>query len=259
MGLMTPQPDVGTRVIRGEGTAEASWQSWPGLDDLPCVDAAQLVPPGSRVLVLAPHPDDELLGCGGLIRLLAAQGRDVQLLAVTDGGASHPQSSLWPEQKLKQARARESVEAMRRLGAPDVPLWRLGLDDGQVSAQSQRIDSALSLLLKPTDVLIATWRHDGHPDHEATGAAAARAAERHGATLLEMPVWMWHWAEAGDTRVPWDRACRLPLDQATHAAKRDAAQAYRSQLEPDPSTGRDAIVPAHALERVLRDYEVYFR
>jgi LmbE family N-acetylglucosaminyl deacetylase len=256
---MTQHSNAGARAIRGAGTDESRWQSWSGLDALTCVSAAQLVPPGRRALILAPHPDDELLGCGGLVRLLAAEGRDVQLLAVTDGGASHPQSSLWPVPRLKQARALESAEALRRLGAPAVPLLRLGLDDGQVSAQAGRLADVLDRMLRPDDVLVATWRLDGHPDHEAVGMVAAEAALRHRAMLLEMPVWMWHWAEAGDPRVPWDRACRLPLDQASHAAKCDAAQAYRSQLEPDPSTGRDAIVPASALARVLREHEVYFR
>lgn len=256
---MTTEPDAEARAIRGAGTAEISWQSWPGLDQLPCVSAAQLVPRGSRALILAPHPDDELLGCGGLIRLLAEEGRDVQVLAVTDGGASHPDSTIWPAARLKAARAAESADALRRLGATNVRLLRLGLDDGQVAAQGARLADALNLVLRANDVLVATWRMDGHPDHEAVGVVAAAAVARRGATLLEMPIWMWHWAEAGDPRIPWERACRLPLGSAVHAAKRDAAEAYCSQLEPDPSTGCDPIVPKSALARVLRDYEVYFR
>lgn len=259
MAAVNRQPDHAARTIRGAGTDEAHWQSWNGLEQLASVSAAQLVPPGRRALILAPHPDDELLGCGGLIRQLAAAGRDVQVLAVTDGGASHPQSSIWPVPLLKKTRALESAEALRRLGAPTVPLLRLGLDDGQVGAQAGRLADALRLILRADDVLVATWRLDGHPDHEAVGEVAAQAALQRHATLLEMPVWMWHWAEPGDTRVPWERACRLPLDPVAHAAKRAAAQAYRSQLEPDPSTGRAAIVPASALARVLRQHEVYFR
>lgn len=247
------------RTIRGAGTHEASWQAWAGLQALPLVDVGQLAPEGSRVLVLAPHPDDELLGCGGLIRLLAALQRDVQVLAVTDGGASHPASTRWPAALLRQERAHESLLALHLLDAPATPLLRLGLDDGQVAAQAARLAESLDRIVKPGDVLVATCRFDGHPDHEAVGHAAARAAAAHGATLLEMPVWMWHWAAAGDPRVPWERACRLPLDAATQLAKRSAAQAYRSQLEPDPSTGRDAIVPPTALARLLRAEEVYFR
>lgn len=247
------------REIVGPGTDEHRWQSWDGLRRLPQATAGDLVPAGSRALVLAPHPDDELLGCGGLIRQLVALRREVIVLAVTDGAASHPRSALWPAARLAQERPRESLRALRRLGAGSVTVRRLGLDDGCVSEQAQRLDAALERIVVETDVLISTWRLDGHPDHEASGRAAAQAALRHGAALLEMPVWMWHWAAAGDVRVPWERACRLPLDDDSHAAKCTAAQAYRSQLSPDPTTGRGPIVAPSALSRLMRREEVYFR
>lgn len=247
------------REIHGSGTDEHRWQSWDGLRRLPQATAADLVPAGSRALVLAPHPDDELLGCGGLVRQLVALRREVIVLAVTDGAASHPGSTLWPAARLAQERPRESLRALRRLGAGGVAVQRLGLDDGCISEQAQRLDAALDRLLRDTGVLIATWRLDGHPDHEASGRAAAQAASRHGAALLEMPVWMWHWAEAGDARVPWERACRLPLDDDSHGAKCAAAQAYRSQLAPDPTTGQGPIVAPGALLRLMRREEVYFR
>ena len=247
------------REIVGAGTDERRWQCWDGLRGLPQATAGDLVPAGSRALVLAPHPDDELLGCGGLIRQLVALGREVIVLAVTDGAASHPHSTLWPAARLAQERPRESLRALARLGAGNVTMERLGLDDGCVSAQARRLDAALDRIVLETDVLVATWRLDGHPDHEASGRAAAQAAARHGATLLEMPVWMWHWAEAGDARVPWERACRLPLDDDGHAAKCAAVQAYQSQLSHDPTTGQGPIVAPSALARLMRREEVYFR
>jgi len=247
------------REIRGPGTDELRWQSWDGLRRLPQASAGELVPAGSRALVLAPHPDDELLGCGGLIRQLVALRREVIVLAVTDGAASHPHSTLWPAARLARERPRESLRALRRLGAGSVRVERLGLDDGRIGEQAQRLDAALDRIVLGTDVLVSTWRLDGHPDHEASGRAAAQAAARHGAALLEMPVWMWHWAAAGDTRVPWERACRLGLDDDSHAAKCAAVEAYRSQLSPDPTTGSGPVVAPGALARLMRREEVYFR
>src|SRR5690606_16204888 len=49
--------------------------------------------PARRITVIAPHPDDESLGCGGLIAALAADGRAVQVVFVTDGAGSHPNSA----------------------------------------------------------------------------------------------------------------------------------------------------------------------
>jgi hypothetical protein len=69
----------------------------------------------------------------------------------------------------------------------------------------------------PGDLCLATWRGDGHPDHEAVGRAAARAARFVGATLWEFPVWAWHWARPGAIEVPWHRSmasqsCRRPCN-----------------------------------------------
>ena len=87
MGAMIDH-SAAARHIEGEGTPDASWQAWGGLQDLPPVSAAALVPPGRRAVIVAPHPDDEVLACGGLLQMLAAQGSPMVLVAVTDGTGS---------------------------------------------------------------------------------------------------------------------------------------------------------------------------
>ena len=77
------------------------------------------------------------------------------------------------------------------------------------------------------------WSHgDGHPDHEAVGRAAASACAHTGSTLLEYPVWMWHWATPADPDVPWDRAHLVRVSCRAVDRKRLAAQCFRSQREP---------------------------
>lgn len=253
-----PDGDAAGRRIVGAGTGADEWQAWPGLAALPAIDVRELVPPGGRAVIVAPHPDDELLGCGGLLQLLAAQETALLLVAVTDGGASHPESSSWPRARLLAERPRETAEALGVLGLGGVKLHRLGLPDGAVMAHSRALRDRLAGLLRPGDVVFVTWRRDGHPDHEACGHAAASAAVQCGATLVELPIWGWHWAGPGDTRVPWQRAYRLALPAPVLARKRAALASYRSQLAPDPSTGRAPILAAGALERLLQPYEIYF-
>ena len=105
----------------------------------------------------------------------------------------------------------------------------LGLPDGQIAEHEDRLADLL------TDILIgwgartwcaATWCGDGHPDHEAVGRAAAVAVQRTGSTLLEYPVWMWHWASPEDPAVPWDRAYRSRLHPWAVRRKRRAAQCF---------------------------------
>ena len=65
-------------------------------------------------------------------------------------------------------------------------------------------------------------------------------------------------ARAGDTRLPWHRARRLPLPDTVLQRKRAAVRCFASQLQADPSTGRPAIVSSHALQRLLHAWEIYF-
>src|SRR5437868_11676312 len=66
------------------------WNSAPQLDNVPVINTQSLVRPGARVVVIAPHPGDEVVTCGGLLQLLSAMEHPLQLISITDGCASHP-------------------------------------------------------------------------------------------------------------------------------------------------------------------------
>ncbi|WP_164662932.1 PIG-L family deacetylase, partial [Pseudomonas viridiflava] len=92
-------------------------------------------------VIIAPHPDDEVLGCGGLMRQLAQLERTLLLISVTDGTASHPGSPLWPVQRLSSTRPQESAEALERLEIPRDRLeWIRGeFQDGDVATDEDRL------------------------------------------------------------------------------------------------------------------------
>ena len=105
-------------------------------------------------------------------------------------------------------------------------------------------------------LLCAPWRRDGHPDHEAVGRAAAVAAARTDARLVEYPVWLWHWG--GEHDLPWDQALRLPLDAAALAAKRRAISAHASQVQPlSTEPGDEVLLGGDLLAHFDRDAEVF--
>jgi LmbE family N-acetylglucosaminyl deacetylase len=236
-------------TLGGVGTAEQCWRAWPELGRRPTL----ALPDAHRVLVVAPHPDDEVLALGGLL----ATYPDCHLIAVTDGEGSHPHSEVLSPQQLAAARRREQHVALARLGRADLPVTRLGHRDGRV--RTDLLARQLSAMLRPGDVCLATWRRDGHPDHEAVGQAAHWAACEKRARLWEYPVWTWHWAVPGDPRVPWARARSLGLDPAVAAAKAWAVRAFRTQVEPlGPAEADAAILPAHVLAHFERDHEIVF-
>lgn len=250
---------VKQRRILGEGTTDAAWAASVALKQVPATALHALVPPGARAVIVAPHPDDEILGTGGLLRKLAAAGNPFLLLAVTDGGGSHPGSTTWPTDRLTAARRAETREALTRLGVVEQgELRRLGFSDGDLRAEEAALTEVLQGVIGAGDVVFATWEQDGHPDHEVVGRCARKVAAACGARLVQVPIWAWHWATPEDPRLPWASARRLPLDSADLDAKQHALHAFTSQITPDPSTGRDAILPSWALTRMLRPFEVYF-
>jgi LmbE family N-acetylglucosaminyl deacetylase len=151
-----------------------------------------------RVLVVAPHPDDETLGCGGLIARLVAAGSIVHTVFVTDGGASHPHSRAWPRPRLTALREREATEALAALGAGESPRTFLRLSDAAMppigtTAFSEARDVLVGILgdLRP-DLVVLPWRRDPHCDHR-DGWRLAREAVRQCAQdppILEYAIWL---------------------------------------------------------------------
>ena len=260
-----PQPE---RHIAGAGTAAAAWQACPRLAAVPFIGATGLVPDGGRAVIVAPHPDDETLGCAGLIQALLARGSTVQVVSVTDGDASHPGSARWPPAALGQRRAQELRAALGHLGAlghldhrghpgatAAAPL-RLGVPDGAVAAFETRVRDRLMALVEPGDVLLTTWRFDGHPDHEACARACAAVAKARAIPLVEFPIWAWHWARPDSSTLPWRSAAKFALTPDALARKRAAVAAFASQTEARGDD--DPVLPPWALARLLTPYELFF-
>jgi LmbE family N-acetylglucosaminyl deacetylase len=229
------------------GTAEESWDAWAGLRHLPAAD-----PLGwPSVVIVAAHPDDEILGAGGTMAMLAAAGARLRLIAVTDGEASHPGAD--PE-AIARVRTAESAAARRVLGVQDIEVIRLRLPDTGLSDREDELAARLREQCAGFDVCLAPWEGDAHADHEATGRAARRAARQ----VLSYPIWMWHWAEPADRRVPWPRACRIPLPADVAALKADAIQAFASQLT-DRAGAPGPVLPPGIVAHFTRPQEVLLR
>jgi LmbE family N-acetylglucosaminyl deacetylase len=241
------------RPLTGGGTPAHAWlndeRRLPDLDLTACPE----------IILAGAHPDDETLGFGATAIILTELGVRVQVVSATDGGASHPKLSALQRHRLEHTRRNELHRAVGILGAP-TPI-SLGLPDGELASHETTLTDLLTDILRdchPGTWCAATWRGDGHPDHEAVGRAAAAAAQRTGAVLMEYPVWMWHWALPGDSAVPWERASAARLSRGAIDRKSRAAQCFRSQFE--PLAPADApLLPPFVLRRLLAVGEVVFR
>lgn len=143
-----------------------------------------------RVLVVAPHPDDESLGCGGTMALLADGGAAVTLLMATDGGATRG-AALAPAEIARRRRG-EAVRAAEILGADS---RFLGLTDGGLPGALAELTAALreAIAELEPEVVFAPWLLDGTPDHravaDALGAALADPGARGEPQIWGYEVW----------------------------------------------------------------------
>jgi LmbE family N-acetylglucosaminyl deacetylase len=239
------------------GTPEAEWRRW-----LPEQHWPDLVPdPAWRtVLVCAAHPDDDVLGVGGLMAALADAGARLHLLAATDGEASHPGSTVVTPDELAALRVEETGAALAALGVHPAGTMRLRLPDSGLAGVEAELTAAVTDAARDADLVLAPWALDAHPDHEALGRAARAAATTHGVPLLAFPVWAWQWAVPGDPRLPWDRVQRVPLPAERRAAKRAAVDCFGTQVRPlGPAPEDAAVLSPEMLASFDRDAEVVFR
>ncbi len=163
---------------------------------LPVAPLATILGGRHPPLVLAPHPDDESLGCGGLIAEACAQGMAPYVLVLTDGTGSHPGSRAYPAPRLAALRMAEARAAVAALGLAPARIGFLGLQDTAAPRAGEAFEAAVAAVVaalrdQGCGVLLGPWRHDPHGDHEAAHEIAAVAARRAGVPLLSYPVWGW--------------------------------------------------------------------
>ena len=201
---------------------------------------------GMRLLVLAPHPDDETFGCGALIARAAAAGQPVTVVVATDGARSATSDTLGPED-LVALRRTELRAACERLGVTE--LVELGYRDGTLDDRGTALaaDVAAAVARHRPEAVLVPCAQDHHPDHRAlhvAAVAAVRGSPRP-PLLLAYPVWAWHaaplflgtgnrralpglwlWAARQYASVRW---WRVPTDGHLER-KRAAVAAYASQI-----------------------------
>lgn len=202
----------------------------------------QAGPIGGPILVVAPHPDDETLGCGGLIARQAAAGAPVSVLFLTDGEASHPEHPRLTPAEVGQQRRAEALAALGALGvrdpegaavfahAPDGALDRL-----DVAARQAVLEAIAAAVrrVRPT-VVCAPFRGGGSSEHRAACELVIAAARGGGRELWEYPIWAWWNAFRLRPRLAArGNNVRLRI-AAWREAKRRALACHRSQVEPTP-------------------------
>ncbi|MFX0540916.1 PIG-L deacetylase family protein [Roseovarius sp. S4756] len=157
------------------------------------------LPEGRRLCVVAPHPDDESIGCGGLIARWTREGRAADVVFLTAGEAGDRrlrQDELSTEQAaairidVAAARHGEALAALKHLGASGH--WLDGVDGGlhgQVDQLARQLSDLWSVT--PPDVVAAPFPADRHPDHAMAARIVAIALARTATSpcILGYEIW----------------------------------------------------------------------
>ncbi|MDY7528218.1 MULTISPECIES: bifunctional PIG-L family deacetylase/class I SAM-dependent methyltransferase [unclassified Cryobacterium] len=251
---------------RDLGTAEQAWAGAPWITAAAPLDLDDL----ARLIIVAAHPDDETLGAGGLLSGATRRGIPVDVLVLSDGEASHPESPTHSQGRLSRVRRTEVTDAVAHL-APSARLHFAGLPDGDLERNREAAARALASVLGPPSSgaetitegsaagtwIVAPWRADGHPDHALAGDVAAAGAAWSGARLLEYPIWAWHWSTP-DGEWPLGLIRRFDLSPEDHARKLQALALHRSQVLPlSDEPGDEAVVPPAMAAHFARGFEIF--
>ncbi len=150
--------------------------------------------PLGPLLIIAPHPDDETLGCSALIRHYHSKGLVVRIVVVTDGSKAQLPRNPAP-QEIASIRRKESIHAAQILGLAAEDVLFLSYPDGEAEQNESRIadDIESQIWLYQPALIAAPHLIDAHADHRVV-ARILRALRQQGKVtcpIFEYPMWFW--------------------------------------------------------------------
>ena len=212
---------------------------------------------GEAVLVVAPHPDDEVLGCAGLVQRLLSTGRQADVVILSGGGRSHAGCCGIDEAELIETRRQLSRRAAGIIGLPPERLHFLDYLDGSIAFDNAETGRFRQLMaeLKP-DAVFVPHHGEGWSDHLAAGEIVRRLTEEEKASVrvFEYCVWFWYY---NSWNIDWHQARVLKMSPEENRKKQQAIDAYVTPLAP---CGRpwSGVLPRVFVKACRWDRELYF-
>jgi LmbE family N-acetylglucosaminyl deacetylase len=213
------------------------------------------------IMILAPHADDESLGCGGLIAGAAAAQTPITAVLLTDGVRSHLGSKRYPPSQRRALREAEFTTALEVLGARACRRLFFGQPDGFLTTALAHTQIRDALVREVIDQKIATvfvtWEADPHPDHAAAAALAQDILDAcPGVRVFAYPIWGLT-RDHGFIAVAAGGAVRLNISQERELKLR-AIRQHRSQTTDLISDAHDPFrLTADLISMFCTEHEVF--
>lgn len=184
-------------------------------------------------IVFAPHPDDEVFGCCGLMQRMVAEGRQVELIIMTGGGKSHANCCNINEEVLIAERRQLTRNAAAIYGLSHEHIHFLNYPDGGVQIPNENTKDLMSTLAgiekmaasKKVAIFYPHQLGEGWSDHLSTSEIAKRlcASIFPNAKQYEYCVWFWFY---NCWKIDWKRAFTLNMSKEEYATKLCSIDAY---------------------------------
>jgi len=190
-----------------------------------------------KVLVVAPHPDDETLCCGGIIMNFIEKGDKVKVVIVTDGRYGAPSEELRGTEELVRIRREEALRVFKILGVDDFEF--LNFEDTKVSQKRKEVEEKLSRILHNynPDIVFSPSPFDRHIDHSEIGKI-----------MLRLFPNSYFYAVWGDQKV--GEVVKFEIKNKKENKVR-ALEKYKSQI--------GGIKKDLPFEKLAGDYEVFYK
>ena len=214
------------------------------------------LPLSDNTVIIAPHPDDEVIGCAGLIQVLVERGTPPHVIILTGGEGSHHGCCDTSAEDIMAARHQLTLDAAATLGLPESHIHCLNYPDGGIAMEHPATERLRELLVQLSPKALFVPHHgEGWSDHLRAAEITKQLMSEKEVLIYEYCVWMWYY---NVWHLDFKQACVLRMSRAQHQCKLRAMEQYVTPLAPcgKPWSG---VLPKPFLKAACWDKELYFK
>lgn len=188
----------------------------------------------NKILIIAPHPDDEILGCGGLVSKYSGEGRKVYVLVVTRGTPK-----LYSEERIVNVR-REALQAHTLLGVTETVFLDFHAPELDITSQAEIAGSISSIIQRfAVDTIFIPHRGDIHSDHRVVYNASIVAGRPVAGSTVKN-IYAYETLSETEWAAPFGDDAFIPTHfvdvTGSFENKLKAMACFKSQLKPFPNS-----------------------
>jgi len=211
-----------------------------------------------RYLVIAPHPDDEVFGCGGIMHKLVSQGKDVQVIILTKGEALYEKPAIGIDAVITKRREM-ALNAADILGLKPNHYTFLDWGDGklrEIQNNENCKNALLSIIKKMNPEVILTPHIKESEDHIHTSEFVSNMVRDNGLSIKIFYYCVWVFRDSSPYKLEWKKSYKLRLNKKERAIKYKAVDAYVNPVDENglPCSGFLYDLPSFC----KRKREIYF-